>query len=140
MTSHVSSSVIGSSNRAVRGDVPAPSRNACRKGLGRDLFRAQTGQHQERRWVRRAQQGFEQAHAVRVGPVQVVDVQDERVPLCYPRQKIAQCRERQMALRRWLRILQLVARGSCHRLYLQHGGKHACQIAGRRRQERRRLR
>ena len=108
--------------------------------LGGDLFRAQAGHHQEGRWVGRAQQGFEQAHAVRVGPVQVVDVQHERVPLRDPRQELAQRRERQAALRGWLRILRLVARRARHRLDLPHHGKRACQRAGLRRHERRRLR
>ncbi len=74
ITSRVSSSVIGSSGRAVRDGDPAPSQQRLQKRLGRDFFRAQAGHHQERWRVGRPQQVLEQEHAVRVRPVQVVDV------------------------------------------------------------------
>ena len=73
--------------------------------LGGDLFRPQAGQQQERRGIGRAQQRVEHEHAVGVGPVQVIDVEHERVSLCDPRQEVTERRERQAALRGRVRLL-----------------------------------
>ena len=78
MSAAASSSVIGSSEIADHTSRPARSSSACRNGFAGRLLAAEAQQRQHGGRARRPQQLLEQHGAVRVGPLQVVDPDDQR--------------------------------------------------------------
>ena len=90
MSAVASSSVIGSSEIADHASRPGRSSSACRNGLRGRFFAAEAQHREHGRRARRPKQLLEQDGAVRVGPLQVVDADDQRPAIRQPAQQLAQ--------------------------------------------------
>ena len=89
-----------------------------------DIFAAKAREQEQWRRIGRPQQIFKQRRtAVGIGPLQIVDVKHQRLPVRYAPEQFAQRRKRFASQREWIRNLLLALRRIENRINLKHHRK-----------------